>query len=217
MAEHRISVKKSARYFTLGQPGRAVREVWVVLHGYAQLAERFLARFAALESPERLIVAPEALSRFYIEDGKHSKVGASWMTREDRLADIADYLAFLDQVQDEVRASLDGGRATLKVLGYSQGAATACRWTAMGKATVARLVIWGGEVPPDLDLRAARARLTVADLTLVYGASDDYFTSKVVKATEARLREAEIPFRPVSYEGGHELDDGVLREIVSRA
>ena len=64
--EHHLTVTRTARYFTLGQPGPALREVWVVCHGYGQLAEPFLAHFAEVTSPARLIVAPEALSRFYV-------------------------------------------------------------------------------------------------------------------------------------------------------
>ena len=36
-------------------------------------------------------MAPEGLSRFYLE-GFSGKVGATWMTREDRLNDIDNYL-----------------------------------------------------------------------------------------------------------------------------
>jgi hypothetical protein len=52
-------------------------------------------------------VAPEGLSRFYFEGGFHgpgSKVGATWMTREDRLAKIEDYVGYLDALHDAVFA-----------------------------------------------------------------------------------------------------------------
>ena len=67
----------------------AARELWYVLHGYGQLAAPFLEEFRAIDDGTRLIVAPEALSRFYEGDAqarlhKDASVGASWMTREDR-------------------------------------------------------------------------------------------------------------------------------------
>ena len=37
-----ITIDRRVRYATLGQPSEAVREVWFVLHGYSQLAPRFL-------------------------------------------------------------------------------------------------------------------------------------------------------------------------------
>ena len=59
--EHRIEVTRTARYWTLGAED-APTEVWFVLHGYRQLAERFLRRFVPLDDGSRLVVAPEGLS-----------------------------------------------------------------------------------------------------------------------------------------------------------
>ncbi len=66
MQEHHISVTRTARYYTLGEISRGVAEVWFVCHGYGQLAERFIRHFAALDDGTRLVVAPEALGRFYL-------------------------------------------------------------------------------------------------------------------------------------------------------
>ena len=54
--------------FTPGGGGGVVRSVWLVLHGYRQLADRFVARFEPVASPERLIMAPEGLNRFYLDN-----------------------------------------------------------------------------------------------------------------------------------------------------
>ena len=90
MQEHLFSTPRSARYFTLGSPEDAA-EVWFVCHGYGQLAARFLERFRPIEANRRCIVAPEGLSRFYLtETATERRVGASWMTREDRLHEIDD-------------------------------------------------------------------------------------------------------------------------------
>ena len=107
MRERHIRVARTARYYTLGSAGTHLREVWLVCHGYRQLARRFLSRFADLDDGTRLIVAPEGLSRFYLHDpasghGKEVPIGATWMTREDRENEITDYVGFLDGVLDEV-------------------------------------------------------------------------------------------------------------------
>ena len=89
--EHHLPVSRTARYYTLGDPGPGTRQVWVVCHGYGQLASRFLEKLRALDDGTRYLVAPEGLSRFYLsESPAERRVGASWMTREDRLAEIAD-------------------------------------------------------------------------------------------------------------------------------
>jgi hypothetical protein len=108
--EHHLPVSRTARYFTIGEPHASLRELWFVCHGYGQLAGRFVRHFESIDAPHRMIVAPEALSRFYVEvPGKthaDTHVGASWMTREDRLSDIEDYVEYLDALHAHISASL---------------------------------------------------------------------------------------------------------------
>jgi predicted esterase len=206
MQEHHFSTSRSARYFTLGSPQHAA-DVWLLCHGYGQLAPRFLERFRPIEAERRYIVAPEGLSRFYLtEHPTERRVGASWMTREDRLHEIADYVRYLDAVYSEIAP----GKARVTALGFSQGTATVCRWAGMGSSRIDRLIVWGGEVPPDLDLK----RLRVSSLTLVYGTRDEFFTPKIVAATEERLRANQIGYELVPFEGGHEIDEATLRRLI---
>ena len=211
MTEHHLSVRRTARYFTLGPAAATAREVWIVLHGYGQLAARFLRAFAPLDDGARCIVAPEGLSRFYAESGRNDKIGASWMTREDRLAEIDDYVRYLDVLYDEVMRGAVAVPVT--VLGFSQGTATAARWLAQGSVRAGRLILWGGEVPPDLDLAAARQCWEKTDVTLVVGSQDQYITPKVLSRDEQRLREHGISFRVEGFDGGHEIVPEVLGRI----
>src|SRR5919204_6031656 len=124
MEERFLSTLRTARYFILGSPRRA-QELWFVCHGYGQLAARFLERFRVLESEDRCVVAPEGLSRFYLtEDPTERRVGASWMTREDRLHEIDDYVRYLDALYREIAPQ----HSRVTALGFSQGTATVCRW-----------------------------------------------------------------------------------------
>jgi len=205
MREHFITTSRTARYFTLG-PSDDADEIWLVCHGYAQLAARFLERFRPIEAKGRRVVAPEGLSRFYLtESPAERRVGATWMTSEDRLHEIDDYVRYLDAVH----AATAPKRAKVTALGFSQGTATAARWAALGAGRVDRLILWGGEVPPDLDLK----RLRVPELLLVYGTRDQYFTPKVVAANELRLREHGIRHELISFEGGHEIDAPTLLRL----
>jgi predicted esterase len=216
LKEHHIGVSRTARYFTLGNSSSGVGEVWFVCHGYGQLASRFLEKLRVLDDGRRYLVAPEGLSRFYLsESPTERRVGASWMTREDRLAEIEDYVRYLDAVYADVFGSLDRARVTAHVLGYSQGASTVSRWVAMGKAKIDRLTLWGGEFPPDLDLTLDTVvnRLRAARMTLVYGRSDEYVTPKVVSGIVQRLRQHEIPYEEIPFDGGHELNEAVLRRL----
>ena len=215
MQEHRVSVARTARYFTLGS-SRGAGEVWFACHGYGQLASRFLEKLRVLDDGTRFLVAPEGLSRFYLSESlTERRVGASWMTREDRLAEIEDYVQYLDAVYQDVFGSLDRSQVTVHALGFSQGAATVSRWTALGRAKVDRLTLWGGEFPPDLDLALETVvdRLRAARLSLVYGRADQFITPKVVRGIADRLRAHDVPYREIPFDGGHELNDGVLKQL----
>jgi predicted esterase len=215
MQEHHISVSRTARYFTLGNSS-GVAEVWFACHGYGQLASRFLEKLRVLDDGRRYLVAPEGLSRFYLsESATERRVGATWMTREDRLAEIDDYVRYLDGVYADVFGSLDRARVSVHALGYSQGASTVSRWVAMGKAKIDRLTLWGGEFPPDLDLTLDTVvnRLRAARMTLVYGRSDEYITPKVVSGVLERLRQHGIPYEEIPFDGGHEMNEAVLRSL----
>src|SRR5438132_4340585 len=214
--EHHLPVSRTARYSPLGAAGPATRQVWVVCHGYGQLASRFLEKLRVLDDGTRYLVAPEGLSRFYLsESPTERRVGASWMTREDRLAEIEDYVQYLDAVYQDVFGSLDRSQVTVHALGFSQGAATVGRWTALGRAKVDRLTWWGGELPPDLDLALETVvdRLRAARLSLVYGRADQFITPKVVRGIADRLRAHGIPYREIPFDGEHELNDGVLKQL----
>ena len=216
--EHHIAVSRTARYWTLGN-GRDPSEVWFVIHGYKQLARRFLRRFASIDDDTRLIVAPEALSRFYIgqEAGRHgatSVVGATWMTREDREHEIGDYVSYLDRLAEEVCTPLVGPRPRVVVLGFSQGVATSTRWVVRGKVCPAQLVLWGDVTPPDLDMTRASEALAEVDVVMVRGDQDPALGGRLAAEESTRLATASIGYRTLSYGGGHDIDEGALAELV---
>lgn len=74
-------------------------------------------------------MAPEALNRFYLE-GFAGRVGATWMTKEERLQEIDDYVNYLNQLYKTILANTDTSEITVNILGFSQGVATVCRWIA---------------------------------------------------------------------------------------
>ena len=215
--EHHLKVERTARYWTLGTPESA-EEVWLVLHGYKQLARRFIRRFKPIDNGLRLIVAPEALSRFYVsqEQGRHgvaSVVGATWMTREDRLNEIRDYVEYLDQLV--VRIEGETGKVPLTVVGFSQGVATAARWAISGSRAPSRLILWGDFSPPDIDLKLAHQRLESVELIMVRGTEDRALSSQLKQEEDERLREGGIDYRTISYPGGHDIDEQTLLTLAT--
>ena len=198
-------------------PG-TVKELWYVLHGYAMRAVPFLESCGAVHDSSRLIVAPEALSRFYegnLSAPAHrtAPVGASWMTRDEREHEIADYLHYLDDLHTMVTSRLDGSTPVITVLGFSQGGATAARWVASGRVHAQRLVLWGSGLAPELDISTPGLPIRAAETVFVVGSTDVFITPKIVQREFDRLRAAAFPFHFVSFDGGHRLDDATLRAL----
>lgn len=223
MTVREIAAVKTARYAVLGPEDGPVREVWLACHGYGQLAPHWARHFRAVARPGRLVVAPEALNRFYLGaiGARDRRVGATWMTREAREADIADITRYLDDVFVAAcaRADADPLAVPLTTFGFSQGTATVARWLALSPLLARRprrtdrLIVWGGGLPPDLDLAANADWLRQANLVLVAGDRDGFATPARVLEQEARLREAGIPFETRSFAGEHRLNDRVLRDL----
>ena len=219
-AAHHLRVQRTARYYTLGDTAGADR-LWFVLHGYRQLASRFIRRFAPLVEAEgdggaAAVVAPEGLSRFYLrsEEGRshdgESRVGAAWMTREDREYEIADYVEYLDRLAEQVLASRGpGGAPAVTLLGFSQGSETASRWAVLGHTRFDRLVFWGGGPAEDLDMEAAAARLAGRQITFVHGAEDGWGRDKAERWAP-RLEALDARVATLRFEGGHRVDPDVL-------
>jgi predicted esterase len=230
--EVHLEVPRQARLALVGPtPGSegSPEELWIVLHGYRQLARRFLRPFRGLAGPDRLIVAPEGHSRFYLEGapGPHRSgdpVGASWMTREDREMEIRDYVAYLDRVRDRFA----GPGTRLTVLGFSQGVHTAARWVALGSAgspreggaggegvdlwTGTRLVLWGAALPRDLPRGSADRFRALSQLILVRGEQDALRNRGDEEWEEEWLSREEIPCQVETHPGGHRIAEPLLRD-----
>jgi predicted esterase len=216
---HSLHVRRTARYYTIGPIHGFPRELWIVAHGYAQLARRFVKWFSALDDGTRLIVAPEALSRFYLDPvaerraQAEPRVGATWMTREDREAEIRDYVAYLELLTSEVRRHLSGAGPRIVVLGFSQGTATVCRWLASSDLRADQLVLWSGGIPPELDVATWSTQLHGAALTLVAGENDEMVPADAVVAEGERLSAAGVAFNLLRYPGGHRIDADALTRL----
>ena len=217
-AERHITVHRTARYVVLGCEGD-VKDVWVCVHGFGQLARRFARDLGALVSPRRNIVVPEALNRYYLESAgvapQDRKVGATWMTKEDRAADIADYVDYLDALYGVEVAPHATMGARVTVLGFSQGVTTVVRWAVLGMSHIDRLVCWAGALPHDIDLKAHAARLRAMSPVMAIGDADEFGDWAAVEEQRARLDAAGIPHTVHQFAGGHVLNDEVLLRIAN--
>lgn len=218
---HRVT-QRTARYHFLGAAPEAAARIWVVLHGYGQLAARVLRHFDGVVPEDTCVVAPEGLSRFYLEsprpDGGHlHRVGATWLTREDRDADIADALAWLSLVHDDVVSASTRGRGappTVATLGFSQGVATMLRWIAAGAVRPTRVVVWAGALAEDVDADVLRHRLAGVEVVSVLGDADELASEAVRDRVRAGLGAMSDRVDARTFVGGHRLDADLLRSLL---
>ncbi|MDQ2889439.1 MAG: dienelactone hydrolase family protein [Gemmatimonadota bacterium] len=219
-----IPVTRTARYYQIGSPNPLVRDVWIACHGFSQLAADFAVPFQSLEDDTRVIVVPEALSRFYLDTrpghSAGSKVGATWLTREDRHAEIADMVGYLDAVYERILDELAAHgvhreRSRVHALGFSQGGPAVARWAASGTAVIDRLVSWAHAIPQDVNLRALGERRPRLAIDVVYGTRDRFIGEDAIEEERAMLEASGIPFRMHPFPGGHTLNVATIRKLMA--
>lgn len=216
ITEHHLAVKKTARYCVLGDLDKNTSDLWIVCHGFGQLARDFISAFEPIAKPGRVVIAPEALSRFYKSQGtvhnRETPVGATWMTSEDREAEISDYIAYLDTLAGTLRSQASPS-AELTVLGFSQGAATVSRWVAGSSPKLKQVVLWGGLLPPEFTSSDSLGGLLAQPLAFVVGNTDRFFPQPMVESEINRLRGLKIQLLLTQFEGGHIVDPETLQAI----
>lgn len=216
MTQHTITVSKTGRYYTTGTINSNTENIWLVCHGYGQLAEYFIKHFQLLENDKTFIVAPEGLSKFYL-DGVTGRMGAAWMTKEDRENEVADYLNFLNKLFAKLFSGVDFNKVKLNVLGFSQGTATVCRWLAQSNVNVNRLILWAGTFPVDVDLAFHGNRFRTIPTTVVYGHQDEYLEYLKPEDYKKFLDTAGFNYNIVTFEGKHEMNAEVLKEVANES
>lgn len=216
MKEHFIKIQKTARYYSLGDSSVSVKHLWFCLHGYGQLGRYFIRNFNVLESPERLIIAPEAPNRFYLE-GTGGRVGATWMTKEERLRDIDDYCVYLNQLCENVLKDLNEN-VQIHIFGFSQGVATAFRWVNNYKGKpLNSLHAWAGTFPPDIDYHLNKEKFNALNLTTSFASDDQFISQENADMLERQLEELEIMAQRNDFEGEHKIYIKPLRELFAKA
>ncbi len=210
MKQHSIRTTKTGRFYTLGELTDSTREIVFVFHGYAQLAKDFIQDFEEIQSDSRLIIAPEGLNKFYVK-GFYGKIGASWMTKEDRDNEINDYLTFLDNIYSVITDKMNK-EIKIKLFGFSQGCATAVRWFVNSDLQNSELILWGSSIPPDIDFQKLKNKLP-RPVKIVIGDEDEFISKERLSQEIEKLNKEEIPFELKKYPGKHNVQPGLLTQL----
>ncbi len=210
-SEHHFTVKRRARVYTLGNISPSTRYCCIACHGYGQLASHFIRKFDQVAREDTVVIAPEGLSRFYW-GGLAGEVKASWMTKEDRLSEIADFSDYLTQLYGFYWPQLPAG-AAIVLFGFSQGVATQLRWMMREFPEFHHLVLWAGTIPEDIDYQPAMDYFRDKQLHFVYGTADQFLTPERLAAYRQELAETGLRFREHTFEGRHRVERQALLKL----
>lgn len=210
MQENHVQLTAKAPYYTLNELTSKTERVWLVFHGYGQLAQFFIRKFKDLDPDKNFIIAPQGLSKYYL-DGFYGRVGASWMTKEDRLTDIQNQYSYIDSVLKEV-GDISGKK--LIYFGFSQGTATMGRYAGHAKILFEKMIIWAGTFPPDIEPEEFEYLTGKENIEYFTSKEDPFFKEEMIDNQNEVVKKT-IGKEPALnwYEGGHTVISELLKEL----
>lgn len=215
MKAHSIKVPRTAHYYTLGEISKATKYFCLACHGYGQQAKKLIHKFKEVELKDTYVMAPQGLSSFYWK-GFTGDVGSSWMTRENRLDEIADYSNYLSTLYAQTTALLPDD-CIIILLGFSQGCATQMRWMMRAFPKYHHLILWAGTIPEDIDYHPHLPYFDDKKIHYVYGTQDEFITPKRFTVLQELIAEAGLQIASMtSFEGPHHIDRPTLKKVFDR-
>ncbi|MCH6198081.1 alpha/beta hydrolase [Aquiflexum sp. LQ15W] len=206
-----LTYRHRGQYHMSHLPNRNEKEIIVALHGYGQLAEYFLKKLEPIFSDDRLVIVPEATNYSY-QKGFSGRVGANWMTSHERETAIQNNNNYLNEILESVLMKY-GQKPSVKVIGFSQGAATATRWVSQLSFKIDKLVLWSGGFAHDLNVSNAGEKLKNTDVVVVLGNSDPMLTPESIQKQDEFIASLPFEVRRLEFNGGHDLDLPLMRSI----
>lgn len=208
-----VEVSRTGRYFSLNSIQPTTKNIWIAFHGYGQLAEYFIKHFENLDPEENFIIALEGLSRFYI-NGLTGRVGASWMTKEDREEEIKDQSNYVNTVLKDAGIDVSSNAYQFNILGFSQGTAAAVRWFVNNSIRPSHLVLWAGSFPHDVDANEHQEIFKNLPVHFVYGDEDQFLKDVNIEEKTAAFQKAGMKLKVWPFKGKHVMDKPTLAKIV---
>ncbi|WP_424493736.1 alpha/beta hydrolase [Salinimicrobium sp. GXAS 041] len=207
--EKSLSYQTTNTYSTLNDFTPQTKNVWIVFHGIGYLSRYFLRHFKHLDPEENYIIAPQAPSKYYLNN-KYKHVGASWLTKENTEVEMENILHYLDEIYH--KEDLKNAK-NLIVLGYSQGVSVATRWVARRKIQPAQLIIHSGKIPAELKPSNFEF-LKNTQIKLLWGTKDPYLNADVIKNEKQHstaLFGSRVEY--ISFDGVHEVNQDLIKRI----
>lgn len=212
IVQKHLNITISTPYHTLNELTDKTKNIWLACHGQGQLAEYFVKKFEILNSEENFVIAPQGISKYYL-NGFTGRVGASWMTKEDREKEIENQQNLLKDIWKKEVGDPKGKQVIF--FGFSQGAATISRFVAYSKIPFHKMILWSGGFAHDLtnqDFKHLSGNETIHYFT---SEDDPFYKPEMLVQQRERVMSAmgikpEVRF----FEGGHKVIPELLSDII---
>lgn len=210
MKENHLDVTIKASYYTLNELSERTKRVWLVFHGYGQLAKYFIRKFEILNHEKNFIIAPQGLSKMYLE-GHGGRVGASWMTREDRATEIENQHRYIQSILNEI--GVHEGK-DLIYFGFSQGVATLGRFAAKARRPFKKMILWAGIFPKGITDGAFNFTTGREEIAYYVCREDPFLQEGMIEQQNEIMNRmfGKIP-KLYWYQGGHKVVPELLLQI----
>jgi len=210
--EKQVTYQTTNSYTTLNTLTDKTKNVWIVFHGIGYLSKYFLKYFDELPSEENYIIAPQAPSKYYLNN-QYRHVGASWLTKENTANETQNVLNYLDAV---FSSQVIPENCNLVVFGYSQGVSIATRWVAKRQLLCQQLVLYAGGIPHELspkDFNFLTEKHT--KITTLVGDKDEYINNDILQSESKRIESLfSGNAKQIIFEGKHEIKKELINQFL---
>ena len=134
------------------------------------------------------------------------------MTSHERETAIENNNYYLNEILESVLMKYRN-KPSLKIFGFSQGAATATRWVSQLPIQTDKLVLWSGGFAHDLNVSKAGEKLRNTDVVVVLGNTDPLLTPESIQKQDEFIASLPFEVRRLQFNGGHDLDLPLMRSI----
>jgi len=150
-------------YVSLGEPGPAIQHIWFCLHGHDQPMDTLAAQLVNLDTPERLLILPQA----------PGPTPATWFADDDPAAGLLQTRAYLDALATPILAACAPG-TPVTVLGYGHGATAATAWLADNPMSYDRLLLYAAVFPAAANRQELFGQLAKRPIVVAATTTDIY-------------------------------------------
>ncbi len=207
-----VDYQAAAPFEMLGQLTHDTTDIWLLFHGFGQLATRFIRKFQFLDDGNQVVIAPQGPDRFYFDQFR--KIGASWTTRDHRDLHLANQQRYLDAVWTQVTTGIDLSNVRIHTLGFSQGVSVQTRWVSSRKIDASTMIYWAGGYPEELipsDWQYATSQPSVMSIV---GDKDEYLTDDRMTQERSKVLASHPQTEFRMFAGKHVMPEKEIREVV---